>query len=89
LNNFEGSFLCVLFKASLQLIGVEGARLLWDRRAGETLKSKTFECGSPPAPRKASICNGDQPLKVFLNKKQNKEAVQDRSFIRHYERLRV
>ncbi|MDM5316909.1 hypothetical protein QUF49_12955 [Fictibacillus sp. b24] len=30
------------------------ARLLRDRRAGETLKSETYECGSPPAPRKAS-----------------------------------
>ncbi|MFG6497650.1 hypothetical protein P8610_19985 [Fictibacillus sp. UD] len=30
------------------------ARLLRDRRAGETLKSETLECGSPPAPRKAS-----------------------------------
>ncbi|MFG6493975.1 hypothetical protein P8610_01325 [Fictibacillus sp. UD] len=28
--------------------------VLQDRRAGETLKSKTFECGSPPALRKAS-----------------------------------
>ncbi|MFG6497508.1 hypothetical protein P8610_19250 [Fictibacillus sp. UD] len=29
-------------------------RLLRDRRAGETLKSETYKCGSPPAPRKAS-----------------------------------
>ncbi|MDM5314973.1 hypothetical protein QUF49_03140 [Fictibacillus sp. b24] len=35
------------------MIEVEGARLLRDRRAGETLKSVTYECGSPPAPRKA------------------------------------
>ncbi|WP_231607266.1 hypothetical protein, partial [Fictibacillus sp. 18YEL24] len=36
-----------------QLVAVEGVRLLRDRRAGETLKSETYECGSPPAPRKA------------------------------------
>ncbi|MFG6497608.1 hypothetical protein P8610_19775 [Fictibacillus sp. UD] len=36
------------------MIGVEGARLLRDKLAGETLKSVTYECGSPPAPRKAS-----------------------------------
>ncbi|MFG6494448.1 hypothetical protein P8610_03765 [Fictibacillus sp. UD] len=30
------------------------ARLLRDRRAGETLIRETYECGSPPAPRKAS-----------------------------------
>jgi hypothetical protein len=33
-----------------KLIGVEDARLLRDRRAGETLESKTSECGSPPCP---------------------------------------
>ncbi len=33
---------------------MEGVRLLRDRRAGETLKSETYECGSPPAPRKAN-----------------------------------
>ncbi|MDM5314662.1 hypothetical protein QUF49_01585 [Fictibacillus sp. b24] len=27
--------------------------VLRDRRAGETLKSETYKCGSPPAPRKA------------------------------------
>ncbi|MFG6496169.1 hypothetical protein P8610_12455 [Fictibacillus sp. UD] len=32
----------------------KAARLLRDRRAGETLKSETSKCGSPPAPRKAS-----------------------------------
>ncbi|KZE68881.1 hypothetical protein AWM68_01000 [Fictibacillus phosphorivorans] len=37
-----------------KLIGAQGARLLRDRRAGETLKSETYKCGSPPAPRKAS-----------------------------------
>ena len=37
-----------------KLIGEQDARLLRDRRAGETLKSETSECGSPPAPRKAS-----------------------------------
>ncbi|KZE64585.1 hypothetical protein AWM68_10605 [Fictibacillus phosphorivorans] len=36
-----------------KLIGVQGVRLLQDRRAGETLKSETYGCGSPPAPRKA------------------------------------
>ncbi|MFG6497437.1 hypothetical protein P8610_18885 [Fictibacillus sp. UD] len=36
------------------MIGVEVARLLWDWRSGETLKVKRYECGSPPAPRKAS-----------------------------------
>ncbi|MFG6497219.1 hypothetical protein P8610_17790 [Fictibacillus sp. UD] len=44
------------------MIVVEGARLLRDRRAGETLKSETYECGSPPAPRKASTWNGNQPV---------------------------
>ena len=29
-------------------------RLLRDRLAGETLKSETSKCGSPPSPRKAS-----------------------------------
>jgi hypothetical protein len=33
---------------------VKGARLLWDRWAGETLIRETYECGSPSAPRKAS-----------------------------------
>ncbi|MDM5315539.1 hypothetical protein QUF49_05985 [Fictibacillus sp. b24] len=36
------------------MIGVQGVRLLRDRRTGETLKSETYECGSPYAPRKAS-----------------------------------
>ncbi|MDM5318311.1 hypothetical protein QUF49_20215 [Fictibacillus sp. b24] len=44
------------------MIGVEGVRLLRDRRAGETLKSETYKCGSPPAPRKASTWNGNQLL---------------------------
>ncbi|MFG6495549.1 hypothetical protein P8610_09340 [Fictibacillus sp. UD] len=35
------------------MIGALGLRLLRDRRAGETLKSETSKCGSPPAPRKA------------------------------------
>ncbi|MFG6497773.1 hypothetical protein P8610_20625 [Fictibacillus sp. UD] len=44
------------------MVVVEGVRLLRDRRAGETLKSETYECGSPPAPRKASTLNGNQLL---------------------------
>ncbi|MDM5315724.1 hypothetical protein QUF49_06920 [Fictibacillus sp. b24] len=36
--------------------------VLRDRRAGETLKSETYKCGSPPAPRKASTWNGNQSL---------------------------
>ncbi|MDM5316436.1 hypothetical protein QUF49_10575 [Fictibacillus sp. b24] len=44
------------------MIVVEGVRLLRDRRAGETLKSETYECGSPPAPRKASTWNVNQLL---------------------------
>ncbi|MDM5315593.1 hypothetical protein QUF49_06255 [Fictibacillus sp. b24] len=35
------------------MIGVQGVRLLRDRRAGETLIHGMYECGSPPAPRKA------------------------------------
>ncbi|MDM5314469.1 hypothetical protein QUF49_00595 [Fictibacillus sp. b24] len=35
------------------MIVVQGARLLRDRWAGETLISETSKCGSPPAPRKA------------------------------------
>ncbi|ANC75751.1 hypothetical protein ABE65_002410 [Fictibacillus phosphorivorans] len=45
-----------------KLTGVEGARLLQDRWAGETLKSETYKCGSPPAPRKASTWNANQLL---------------------------
>jgi hypothetical protein len=62
---FSGYFFTRLFSKRLllqralkffieELIAVEGARLLRDWRSGETLKSETYECGSPPAPRKAS-----------------------------------
>ncbi|MDM5317900.1 hypothetical protein QUF49_17955 [Fictibacillus sp. b24] len=44
------------------MTGVQGVRLLRDRRAGETLKSETYKCGSPPAPRKANTWNGSQLL---------------------------
>jgi hypothetical protein len=55
--------------------------VLRDWRSGETLKSETYECGSPPAPRKASTWNGNQPLlssnKAFgynpLEKTKNKK----------------
>ncbi|MFG6497636.1 hypothetical protein P8610_19915 [Fictibacillus sp. UD] len=45
--------------------------VLRDRLAGETLKSETYECGSPPAPWKASTWNGNQPLS--LRKQSNKK----------------
>jgi hypothetical protein len=54
-----------------KLIGGEGARLLRDWRAGETLISETFECGSPPAPRKASTWNGKQQLSQNNNVYEN------------------
>ncbi|MFG6496050.1 hypothetical protein P8610_11860 [Fictibacillus sp. UD] len=44
------------------MVVVEGGRLLRDRRAGETLIRLTYECGSPPAPRKASTWTGNQLL---------------------------
>ncbi|MFG6497643.1 hypothetical protein P8610_19950 [Fictibacillus sp. UD] len=49
------------------MIVVQGARLLRDRRAGETLKSETSKCGSPPAPRKASSLE----RKSFTSKSNN------------------
>ncbi|ANC76150.1 hypothetical protein ABE65_004730 [Fictibacillus phosphorivorans] len=47
------SFLWIVafvFFITCKLIGAQGARLLRDRWAGETLKSETSECGSPPCP---------------------------------------
>ncbi|KZE63941.1 hypothetical protein AWM68_12580 [Fictibacillus phosphorivorans] len=42
--------------------------VLRDRWAGETLIRETYKCGSPPAPRKASIWNGNQPLSHATNR---------------------
>ncbi|KZE64457.1 hypothetical protein AWM68_09920 [Fictibacillus phosphorivorans] len=64
------------------MIEVQGARLLRDRWAGETLKSETSQCGSPPAPRKASSWNGNQPLSN-LTKQQKKKHQQKADVLFH------
>jgi hypothetical protein len=50
---------------------VEAFLVLRDWLAGETLISETFECGSPPAPRKASTWNGKQQLSQNNNVYEN------------------